>query len=106
MRRFFRYVLCLITYTFFLSSCDKVKEPYVKTNSSSSGCPVPVFPAQTPVRKVLVEDYTGHRCVNCPPAGVTLENLRTTYPQQVIGLGVHANFWAKPSPCMSKPAGA
>lgn len=103
MKQYFFFFTLAIAVIF--SSCDKVKNPYVKTNSSAAGCPNPVFPAKIPVQKVLVEDYTGHRCVNCPPAAVTLEQIHSIYPQQVIGVSVHANFWAEPSPCMTPPSG-
>jgi hypothetical protein len=105
MKHFIKYYFLLFTFYFLFSSCDKVKNPYVNTHNSAVGCPNPVFPAKAFVRKVLVEDYTGHRCVNCPPAAVTLENIRAVYPTQVVGIAVHANFWAEPSPCNPPPGG-
>ena len=105
MKKRFYLLLPLLLPILLLFSCDKVKNPYVKTNSSAAGCPNPFFPSKTPIQKVLVEDYTGHRCVNCHSAAVTLEQIYAIYPQQVIGMAVHANFWAEPSPCMGPPSG-
>ncbi|MBI3502090.1 MAG: Omp28-related outer membrane protein [Bacteroidetes bacterium] len=101
------YLLLLTSY-FLLAflSCDKVKEPYVKTNSSSAGCPPPVFTAKAPMRKVLIEEYTGMRCGNCPGAALILENLRNTYGNKLIGIAAHANYYARPVPPESMPCSA
>lgn len=45
-------------------------------------------------RKVFVEDYTGHKCGNCPAAADTLKYLVKKYPDQVVGLAIHAGFFA------------
>lgn len=111
MKRFLKYSLFLIPYCLLLFfSCDKVKNPYDKNNNSAAGCPTPVFPAKTPMRKVLIEEYTGMRCGQCPPAAVILDNLRDTYGDSLIAIAVHANYFARtvppePMPC-SAPAGA
>jgi hypothetical protein len=47
-------------------------------------------------KKVFVEDYTGMKCPNCPPAATELENLVAAYSGSVIGLAVHAGGFAKP----------
>jgi len=88
------FTTAIISLIIFIA-CDKVKHPnqhpevyvdcklvapIVKTNASTSG-----------YRKVLVEDYTGHTCGNCPPAAVILEDLVKTYPGKVIGIASHVN---------------
>ena len=45
-------------------------------------------------RKVLVEDYTGHKCGNCPAAADTLKYLENKYAGQVVPLAIHAGFFA------------
>ncbi|MBN3035805.1 MAG: Omp28-related outer membrane protein [Bacteroidales bacterium] len=50
-----------------------------------------------PVRKVLLEDYTGHKCVNCPGAAVISRDLEEQYDGQVVLLAVHAGWFAQPS---------
>ncbi len=48
--------------------------------------------------KVLLEDFTGFRCSNCPPATVTAVNIKASYPERVSIVGVHCtNFFAAPS---------
>jgi thiol-disulfide isomerase/thioredoxin len=45
-------------------------------------------------RKVLVEDYTGHKCGNCPAAADTLRYLENKYEGKIIPLAIHAGFFA------------
>lgn len=45
-------------------------------------------------KKALVEDYTGHKCGNCPAAAVVLKGLETTYAGKIVPLAVHAGFFA------------
>lgn len=46
-----------------------------------------------PVRAVIIEDFTGQNCVNCPAAHATMERLTEQYGDQVIPVGIHAgNF--------------
>ena len=72
-----------------LNSCDYVHDATeVSTNTTGGGTPGVVY------RKVLVEDYTGHKCGNCPAAALKLLHLDTTYEDKVIPLAVHAGFFA------------
>ena len=48
------------------------------------------------VRRVLVEDYTGHYCGNCPRAAETLHDLECKFGNQVIPMAVHVGFFASP----------
>jgi hypothetical protein len=46
--------------------------------------------------KVLVEEYTGVKCVNCPAGSAEIENLKSKYGENVIALSIHAGIFAKP----------
>lgn len=48
------------------------------------------------VRKVLVEDYTGHTCGNCPRAASVLHDLQCTWGDRVVPMAVHVGFFAQP----------
>lgn len=71
------------------TSCDKVTNPIV--NSSTTPAPT----TNTNVRKVLIEDYTGQKCGNCPPAAAQAEALINQYPGKVIAIAVHSGDFAK-----------
>ncbi|MGB0916116.1 MAG: Omp28 family outer membrane lipoprotein [Flavobacteriales bacterium] len=46
-------------------------------------------------RNVLIEDYTGHTCGNCPRAAEVLHDLELTYGSRIIPLAVHVGFFAE-----------
>lgn len=76
MKKFF-YLLAIIP---FLAACDHVAEGdeliYVKQG-----------PAQ---RVVLLEDFTGQRCVNCPLGTEVIEQLQEVYGDSVVAVGIHS----------------
>lgn len=87
-----------ITFT----ACDYVNDPYPETNanvSDTTTCPAPVFPALTShIKKILIEDFTGHTCGNCPKAAKQLHEIDSIYPGKIIGLGLHVGGYAAPTP--------
>ena len=80
----------------FFAGCDKIEKPYLKTTNSVSSDSL-VFADTLPQAKgVLLEDYTGHTCGNCPGAADIAAGLKTTYGEQVVIVAVHAGGFAKP----------
>ena len=83
-----------------INSCDKIDDPYPETGnvpvdtSGSNNFTAPDI--ATLKRRILIEDYTGHTCGNCPSAAIIARGLKTTYGDQVHILGVHAGFFAEP----------
>ncbi len=85
---------------FVVSSCDKIDGQYVIPNIpvDTAACPVPEFPVVTAhFKRALLEDYTGHTCVNCPRAGLIAHDLKTQYQDSLVVIAVHAGYYAKPS---------
>lgn len=84
---------------FAFAGCDKIEEPYSKTLAvaDTTACPVPQFPEVTQVQqRVLLEDYTGQTCVNCPEAALIAHNLKSIHGDNLIVLSVHAGDFAEP----------
>lgn len=82
----------IIALVIVLTGCDFVKNvnpPVTPSNPGSTTGSTIIY------RNVLVEDYTGHKCGYCPPAGTELKTLYEKYPGKVIPLAVHAGFYAK-----------
>lgn len=50
-------------------------------------------PVVTPERTVLIEDFTGQNCVNCPAAHEVLDLLVAQYPDNVIPVSIHAGHF-------------
>ena len=87
MKRIFQISLILFLAGSLLQSCTKVSEPYYT---------VKAIAIDTNTRTVLLEDYTGHTCVNCAPAAKSANALQELYKGQVYVIAVHAGSFAKP----------
>jgi len=72
-------------------SCDKIDEPYLRRAGVT-----PIDTTDSVIQKVVLEDYTGHRCPNCPGAAKTAHDLIEIYGDRVIVLTIHAGFQAIP----------
>ncbi len=80
--------IALITLS-ILFSCNKITPPYTEDILDTTKI--------ESKRKVLMEDFTGFRCGNCPAAGEIAQELKRKYAPNVILLAVHAGYYAKPS---------
>ncbi|MCG3167732.1 MAG: hypothetical protein POELPBGB_03527 [Bacteroidia bacterium] len=91
-------VLALAAFIFSFSACDIIEPPYTEGNGVDTVlCPPQDFETVTNhTRKILVEDYTGHTCGNCPRAAETAASLINTYGEQVVVMAVHVGFFAQP----------
>src|SRR5688572_14188145 len=81
---FILIMLSAVTGSVMISSCDKMDNhpylPYVE----------PPEPTGDTIRKVLLEDYTGHKCPNCPEAAYFIYNFQhKLYKKQVIAVAIH-----------------
>lgn len=81
-------IFCLFSVLALLQSCTKIDEPYYTVSA---------VVIDTTKRTVLLEDYTGHTCVNCAPAAKTASSIQDIYQGEVFVVSVHAGTFAKPS---------
>lgn len=86
----------------FFTSCDRIDRPFIPVTPTEldqtlfpgdwSTYPWPTFTANSNTnRNLLLEDYTGHRCVFCPAAGVIAEQIETANPGRVFVASIHAS---------------
>lgn len=85
----------------FTISCDKVENPVVKCgdidwtlfpDGGESDYTYPTFSQNTnTIKNVLVEDYTGHTCTNCPAAAAIAKGLEDANNGRVIVVSLHAS---------------
>lgn len=86
MKNFIWIVLAIV-----ISGCDKIDQPFKENPSGGGGNPT------TYIRKVLIEDFTGAACKNCPDAANTAKNIQNNlYPGKVIVMAIHSGFFAVP----------
>jgi len=79
------------------SSCDKVKAPYaLARHGNITDTVVDWQDSVTPTKRVLLEDYTGHKCPNCPAAATIAHSQEQYYHGKLIVLSVHAGYYAIP----------
>lgn len=81
--------------------CDKITNPVIKKENTINTDLYPgegdyVIPAfgdyPSSTKNVLIEDFTGHRCGNCPTAAVIAHDLKEEYPGQVFVASIHSSL--------------
>lgn len=74
----------------FFYACEKIDPPYkIGEGESERGT------SGDTVKNVLIEDYTGHACPNCPEAADYAHDLQAAYGERVVIIAVHAGYYAQ-----------
>ena len=88
--RLFRYIIPVVLLTgSMLSSCDKLDPPYAVVKDEFDSVNKPF---------ILLEEYTGHKCNNCPLATQKAHKMREFYKTKMILMSIHAGELADPDP--------
>ena len=88
---------------FSLFSCDRIEHPIpVRVGGldwdlfpagDSADYTWPIWtPNTNTLQNVLLEDFTGHTCTNCPAAATIAKNLEAANPGRVIIASIHASI--------------
>lgn len=78
-------------------SCDKIEGPYITPDDSvDTDVEFPALDEGNLFRKVLIEEYTGTRCTNCPDGHRALTALHERYGDTLVAIGIHAGIFATP----------
>lgn len=83
----------LILFVLVFSSCDKIDDPFEKKD---------VQPTDTSgqvtgyTRYILVEEFTGHTCTNCPDGAREILRLDSLYGAKLIPVSIHAGAFSSP----------
>jgi hypothetical protein len=98
-----KHIITIVLATFLvLTSCDVVDAPYEKNPEA----PIDTVLKDTStvvvrtggLQNVLLEDYTGHTCVNCPAAADVAKDVYEGNKSRVVVVAVHAGPFARPEP--------
>jgi thiol-disulfide isomerase/thioredoxin len=73
-----------------LFSCDIVEGPYMNEISGNTD-------TGEVVQKVLLEEFTGHQCPNCPAGALVAKQLENLYGNKFIVIAYHTGFFANTS---------
>ncbi len=85
MKPFYATVLLLL---FTFAACDIIEEPYLQEPTNGGN-------TEETVKKVLLEEFTGHQCPNCPEGANTANQLHDLYGDRFITIAYHAGFFAR-----------
>ncbi len=102
MKNIFLLSALLFSFSLFYS-CDKVEHPIPEKKGGLDWSLFPggdstnyTWPSWTPntntLQNVLIEDYTGHTCTNCPAAAVVARTLENDNPGRVFVASIHASI--------------
>ncbi len=72
-----------LAWVMLLAGCDIVENP-VPSGQQSGGS------SETVKRRALLEEYTGHYCINCPVAHIVAAQLKSLYGDELIVVNLHA----------------
>jgi hypothetical protein len=83
------------------ASCDKIEYPFEQLPVYDiCGKNVPYIvtysDTNTSRRNILIEEFTGHTCNNCPDGAREVQRIDSIYKPQIIPVSIHAGAFAKP----------
>lgn len=90
--KFLKQILSFLFAGFLIWSCDVIEPPFIIDTQTADTIkfPVPEFAVRSEfVKKVLLEEFTGHKCGNCPRAAEELVRLEASYHEQLVPLAIH-----------------
>ena len=92
-------IITLFSLILIITSCDIVEGPY-EINTGN----ITPTDTNTYVKKILIEDFTGHTCQNCPSAARELDAIHSIYGDRIIGIALHVSkSFARPYPLSQAP---
>lgn len=92
------FILTFIVAAIITVSCDKVEGPYLQYDESvETTVEFPELDWSTIYKKVLVEEFTGQRCTNCPDGHRLLAALSASFGDTLVSVCVHAGAFANPN---------
>ncbi len=79
-------LILIFTLILFLSGCDQVEAPY--NENPGNRCGDALGPVK--IRRILLEDFTGHLCGNCPQGHEKIFALKSVYCDHLIPISIHS----------------
>lgn len=77
--------------------CDKIEPPFKEAGEQKVAADTPYFETETSfIQKYLLEDYTGHTCLNCPKAHTIMKEMRQAMGDTLVCMAVHCGNFAEP----------
>jgi hypothetical protein len=101
MKNRFHLILIAVVILAGWTACDKIDEPLkiVSVQNIPENINDTLFymdSVSVTQKQVLLEDFTGHKCVNCPTAGNAAHQWAEDFNHRLIIYGIHAGYQAEP----------
>lgn len=94
MRKVLYMALAAMMLTF--ASCDKIDPAEYTVFAGANGTWYDSDAEINPMQRVLIEKYTGVRCINCPGADEVIHQTMESYGEKVVAMSIHAGGYARP----------
>lgn len=72
-------------------ACDKIEGPYRESNQASGIDTVKFSETVNPRRALLLEEFTGHTCGNCPRGAEIAASILNEHPDDVHVIALHVS---------------
>lgn len=82
----------LMLFAFFLVSCKETL-PVIDCLRCDDGDTTNL---EAQDRRVLIEEFTGVRCVQCPQGSLEIQSLKAIHGERLVAVSIHAKSWAEP----------
>lgn len=89
MKKIISTSILFLSFFILINSCDVIEPPFREEGG---------IVLDSVDKIVLIEEYTGFRCGNCPEAGEIAHQLKEKYPNNIVLLSIHAGALAMPNP--------
>lgn len=97
MKKLFTAVAFVVASAMLLFSCDKVEgDRYEIMERESVDVEFPDIDKSNVYRKILIDEFTGHMCTNCPAGHAVLNDLHNRYGDTLVMMGIHFGSLARP----------
>lgn len=85
-----RPILLIVSVLLFFASCKEIAPEIPCLSCGMGGSTL------NPEDKVvLIEEFTGVQCVNCPAGSAEIENLLAIHGKRLVAVSIHAGFFAE-----------
>ncbi len=88
MKKILKYSLFILGVVSFVA-CDYVNDPF-QGGGTNPGDTTKIY------RNILIDDFTGHKCVNCPEAAEMIETMEglAIFKDRIVAVAIHTGFFA------------
>ncbi len=99
--KFLTAIFFVLIAGFLWMSCDKIDNPLIiiEEKDVPENIDDTVFFTDSVIverKQVLLEDFTGHKCVNCPEAAMMAHDIAKANDHKLIIYNIHAGWYATP----------